>query len=341
VWARRLAFLGLFGCAPHVEPVVPVLLPPPKPAPTATVGRMEGAPAVSRQGLASCEKARIDVSFSAMHGFRRASWVRAILHTEPRFAELEMPNNVDPLEVIERGRFCGARMDTWEAVVFRHTLSDAAVDGALRAYGARVDGGGPVDLGVTGVRATRIRIATEVWTAVRRDKNRGELWLVAPEAARDSLTLHSEMATFDVPNGVVAVAELAAPRDRMVSPADEIAELVSLHVEVRLTPEGGAQILGTGVAQDERSARAIADRMNERVARSAGSFFVRVALRGVLSGFSARAEGKAVAMALPVSAPQLDSVLSLLGAHLGAHFDAESGAAPSVEQANPKPVAPK
>jgi hypothetical protein len=320
---------------------VPVLLPPPKPAPTATLGRMEGAPAVSRQGLASCGKARIDVSFPALRGFRRASWIRAILHTEPRFRELEIPNKVNAFEAVESARFCGARVGFWEAVVFRHTLSDAAVDEALRAYGARVDAGGPVDLGVTGVRATRIRIATDVWTAVRRDKNRDELWLVAPEAARDSLTLHSEMATFDVPDGVVAVAELSAPRDRIVSPADEIAELVSLHLEMRLTPEGGAQIFGTGVAQDERSARAIADRMNKRVARSAESFFVRVALRGVLSGFSARAEGSNIAMALPVSAPQLDSVLSLLGAHLGARFDADSGAAPRVDQVNPKPVPPK
>jgi len=277
------------------------------------------------------------VSFPALRGYRRASWIRAILYTEPRFAELEIPNKVEPFEAVEGARFCGARVGSWEAVAFRHTLSDAAVDGALRVYGSRVDGGGPVDLGARGVRATRIRIATDVWTAVRRDKARDELWLVAPEAARDSLG-QSEMATFDVPDGVAAVAELVPPRDRMRSPPDELAELSSLHVEVRLTSEGGARILGLGVAPDERSARAIADRMNERVARSAESFFVRVVLRGVLSGFSARAKGKAIEIALPVSAPQLDSVLSLLGAHLGARFDAAAEEpVPRLERPNPKP----
>ncbi len=310
----------------------------PKTAPIQSLRRTDAPVAPPREGLASCGKARLDVSFPALRGFRRAAWIRAILHTEPRFAELEIPNRVNPFKAVERARFCGARLGAWEAVVFRHTLSDTAVDGALRIYGARVDGGGSVDLGIGGARATRIRIATDVWTAVRREKNRDELWFVAPEAARDSLTLHSEMAAFDVPDGVVAVAELVPPRDRMLSPPDEIAELLSLHVEVRLTPDGGASIFGMGLAQDEGTARAVADRMNERVARSAESFFVRVVLRGVLSGFSAQAKGEAVAIALPVSGPQLDSVLSLLGAHLGAHFDADPGApAPPLEPTNPKP----
>ncbi len=105
---------------------------------------------------------------------------------------------------------------------------------------------------------------------------------------------------------------------RISGALDELAGLVSLLIEVRLTPEGGARITGEGHARDEGSARAAALRMNARIAAMADSVLVRVALRGVLSGFAARSQGDTIDLELPVSPPQMDAVLSLVGAHVGA-----------------------
>ena len=97
---------------------------------------------------------------------------------------------------------------------------------------------------------------------------------------------------------------------------------------------------GAGRARDEGGARAAALRINARVAGVADSFLVRVALRGVLSGFSARSQGDTIEIELPVSPPQMDAVLSLLGAHVGARFDAEDQASEVNDQASPRQSSP-
>lgn len=294
------------------------------------------------------------MSFVRLRAFRRATWLRAILLTEARFVELEIPGKIRPFEDVQTVRFCGSTLGAWEAVVIRHGLEGRVVEDALRVYGARVDRGGPLDLGLrssgqapgqapgqAGVSATRLRVATDVWTAVRREISPGELWLVAPDAARASVVDFADEASAGglpaPPEGLAAVLELTQPRARISDSPQELAELTSLHVELRLLPEGGAELTGRAQADNAVAAREIARRIEERIARVADSVFVRVALRGVLSGFTARSSGTGIELRLPISPPQVDSVLSLLAAHLGARFDAPAGAGAVVAPASSAP----
>lgn len=310
------ALVVLVAC--HGAPApLPVRGPAPRP-PSAPEARVvdDGPPS---PGLAACQGLRVDVAFAELRAFRRAPWVRAILMAEPRFAELEIPNKVSPFDDVLWARFCGARAFSWDAVALRHGLSAATIEGALRAYGRRVDQGGPFALGLPGKRAHRIRVATDVWTALLSDDAPDEVWLLAPSAAanaaRDEAFAKAERATHP------AITVLATePSVRFPWAADDLRGLERLRATVALRDDGGAEVEGTGEAKGEVEAHTIAARMNATVAVAASAFVVRVALRGALSGFSAEAHGRSVSMRLPLSPAQVDSVLSLVGAHLGAHF---------------------
>ena len=320
--AAAVAFLGLVACHEAAAPL-PVRAPAPH-APSAVEARVvDGAP--PSPGLAACQGLRLDVAFAELRAFRRAPWVRAILMAEPRFAELEIPNNVSPFDDVLWARFCGARAFSWDAVALRHGLSAATIEGALRTYGRRVDQGGPFALGLPGRRAHRIRVATDVWTALLSDDAPDEVWLLTPSAAanaaRDEAFAKAERATH--PAITVVATE---PSVRFPWAADDLRGLERLRATVALRDDGGADVEGTGEAKGEVEAHTIAARMNATVAVAASAFVVRVALRGALSGFSAEAHGRSVSMRLPLSPAQVDSVLSLVGAHLGAHFP--GGAAP-------------
>ena len=202
-----------------------------------------------------------------------------MLFRSPRFAELAVPGKVAPFELAQDARICGPSVGRWEAVIVAHTAAEASLDDAIRVYSARVGGGGPVDLGTAGVSAARIRVGSDVWTSVRRARKPGELWLIAPAAARAAVTdafaaTVASREAFTLPEGVAARVEIHDPQARVSGAPDELAGLVSLWIEVRLTPDGGAKIMGEGRARDEGSARTAALRMNARIAAMADSFLV-------------------------------------------------------------------
>lgn len=310
------ALLGLVACHGAAPPQTAHTPEPRPPSALAPRGVDEGPPS---PGLAACQGLRLDVAFDELRAFRRAPWVRAILMAEPRFSELEIPKEISPFDDVVWARFCGARAFSWDAVALRHGLSAAKIEGALRTYGRRVDQGGPFALGLPGKRAHRIRVATDVWTALLSDDAPDEVWLLAPSAAanaaRDEAFAKAERATR--PAITVVATE---PSVRFPWAAEDLRGLERLRATVALRDDGGAEVEGTGEAKGEVEAHTIAARMNATVAVAASAFVVRVALRGALSGFSAEAHGRSVSMRLPLSPAQVDSVLSLVGAHLGAHF---------------------
>jgi len=271
-------------------------------------------------GLLACCTIRLDVSLTKLRKTRRAAWLAAIFRAEPRIAALAIPGKIEPLASADAVRLCGREERAWEAVVVHHENPEALVHEALAVYAARVDRGGPVDLGLPGVAATKIRLATDVWTAIARGPE--ELWLVAPEAARAAVVEHAALAH---EGAALAPADAARawvnePAAHFVWAAHELREAQTLEVWAAPRADGGAEVGAIVTTASESDARAVARKMNETVERAAGTFFVRVALRGILSGFSAKARGTSVDVTLPVSAPELDSLLALVAAHLGAQL---------------------
>lgn len=314
--------LPWFGCAPARAPELAISAPTtsaPPPPPVPVPEDTEAGSRPPREGLRSCDAIRLDVSVAKLRASRRGAWLAAIFAAEPRLAPTK--RKIVPFEVADEARLCGRAPLAWEAVVIRHALPAARVDEALAVYGARIDHGGPFDFGVPGAHASKIRIADDVWTAVVRDHAPHELWLLAPEAARASVTDHPEKAGEEpMPAPLAVRAVVHDPSSRFSWAAHELDGVVTLDLGLTLLPDGAARLEGTAVASSPDAAKEAARRMTATIERAAGTFFVRVALRGILSGFSAVAMGDRVKITMPVSAPELDSLLALVAASLGAHL---------------------
>ena len=313
------------GVAPAAPPPPATVAPPATSAPTVT---SPAAPAGGSVGLEACEGARLDVDFARLREARRAEWVRRLFLHDPRFGELAIDGLVDPFGDARAVRFCAAvlRGGAWDAVVLTHRLDEATVARALRVYSTRVDQGGPEALGVPGVDATRVRTGAVAWSAQR--VRAGELLLVPAEAGRRSAALYRASTALApaleaavAPAGAL-VARLAVDEPARSLPwASELADLRRVRAELRATAAGTAELRATGEAADPAAAAAIAARLTARAEEAAGSLALQIALRGLLSSLEVRARGAEVQVHLPATAPQVDSLLALVAAAVGARLD--------------------
>lgn len=311
-----VALAGLLGCAATAPPAKPT--EPPREVPSAPPTVAEDAPrAPPRLGLAACDTIRLDVSLVEVRAARRADWIAAIMRAEPRIDGFSLPGKLAPLDAANEARLCARELGAWEAVVLRHALPEPTVREALALYGSRVGGGGPLAIGVGGVRASKVRVAEDVWTAIERDPR--ELWLVAPEAARASLAEHAARATeLPLERGTAVRVHVTAPVERLPWAASELRGATALTLAVESLPNGGAHLTGVVSTASRDDAKAVARALTGAAERLSETLFVRIVLRGILSRFTAIARGDAVVLQLPVEAPALDSLLSLVAARLGA-----------------------
>jgi hypothetical protein len=322
-----LASLAFFvACAPPEPAKLPDLPPPtariperarePEPEVTGEGGR-------ARVGFVACDRGRVDLDFFRIRAWKRASWLSSLFQADPRFGELSVAGEVAPFEDAGRVRLCFAHLGGAEAVVFRHTAAEAHVHAALAAYARRVDQGGPEDLGEPRVRATRIRVGTDVWTAVEAKGRGGEMLFVPPEVAKASVERYLETPPLAGLEGDASTAFEACftSPDEVITLPPELRGLHDLHVSVKLLPAGEASLSATaradGPAEAERIARALEAFVDER----ARSFVVKMALRGLLSSFTVAATGAEVRVNLPATGPQMDAVLALVAAELGVRFE--------------------
>lgn len=331
---RALAIAALLvachrGAAP---PAAPPLEPPAPPPPTAAPVAPAAAPEGS-VGLEACEGARLDVDFARLREAPRAEWVRRLFLHDPRFGDLALEGVVEPFGDARVVRFCAAvlRGGAWDAVVLTHRLDEATVARALRVYSARVDQGGPEALGVPEVQATRVRTGAVAWSAQRA--RAGELLLVPVEAGRRSASLYRASAPLapggldGAPGAVTPAGALVArlvldePARRLPWARDLVAELRLLRAELRASTVGTAELRATGEAADPAAALAVAARLTARAEEASRSLVLRLALRGLLSSLEVRASGAEVQVRLPATSPQVDSLLALVAAAVGARLD--------------------
>lgn len=313
------------GCAPPEPAKLPDLPPPTariperarEPEPEVT----KGGPA--RVGFVACERGRVDLDFFRIRAWKRASWLSSIFQADPRFGELSVAGEVAPFEDAGRVRLCFAHLGGADAVVFRHTAAEAHVRAALAAYARRVDQGGAEDLQEPRVRATRIRVGTDVWTAVEAKGRGGEMLFVPPEVAKASVERY--LATPPLPAlrgdpSTAFEAFFAAPDELFALPS-ALRGLHDVELGLRLLPDGAAELGARGRAENPAEAERIAKELEAFVDERSRSFVVKMVLRGLLSSFTVTSSGAEVRVKLPATGPQMDAVLSLVAAELGVRFE--------------------
>lgn len=322
-----LAVLTLASACAPPEPAKLPDLPPPtariperarEPEPEVTG---EGGPA--RVGFVACERGRVDLDFFRIRAWKRASWLSSIFQADPRFGELSVAGEVAPFEDAGRVRLCFAHLGAADAVVFRHTVAEAHVRAALAAYARRVDQGGPENLQEPRVRATRIRVGIDVWTAVEAKGRGGEMLFVPPEVAKASVERYLETPPLSGLEGDASTAFEAyftSPDEVTTLPA-ELRGLHDLRLSVKLLPAGEASLSATARAESTAEAERIARALEAFVDERARSFVVKMALRGLLSSFTVAATGTEVRVSLPATGPQMDAVLALVAAELGVRVE--------------------
>ncbi len=283
-----------------------------------------GAP--PRLGLASCAKGRLDVSFAEVRRHPRAAWIEAVLVNDPRYGELAIPGKVDPFKDGQEVRFCTERFGGWGSVRMRHGLPEALVDEAAAVYGTRVDRGGPLDLGVPGARAWKVRVGSDVWTLVRARP--GEVLFVVPEDAIASSREYAASPPVALAPGVAVALFADEPRARFPGVLPEVSRLGRLDLTLTTRADGSAELSGVGEAGDEAQAREIALALTRRAEEAASSFMVRIVTRGLLDGLSIKARGPRIELRLPATGPQVDSVLSFVAASLGVRLDRAAASSP-------------
>ncbi|HQY62129.1 MAG: hypothetical protein IPF92_01250 [Myxococcales bacterium] len=326
------AALLVAGCHAGVEPVAVLVPPPVTPAPVPpTPPPAPVAPTEGSVGLEACKGARLDVDFQKLRAAPRAEWIRRLFLHDARFADLAVAGVVEPFGDARVARFCAAvlRGGDWDAIVLTHRLEPPTVEAALRVYSARVDEGGSEALGVPGVQGTRVRTGDTAWSAQRA--RAGELLLVPAEAGPRSASLYRGSAPLDpagledpasapAAGALVARLTLDAPAQRMPW-APDLSELRSLRAELRATPAGTAELRAKGEAVDAAAALALAARLTARAEEVGRPLAVRMVLRGLLSSLKVRTNGAEVEVRLPASAPQVDALLALVAAAVGARLD--------------------
>lgn len=319
------------GCAPPEPAKLPDLPPPtariPERAEVPEAPDASASEKVFRLGLSACDRGRVDVDFFRLRAWKRAPWIARLFEADPRFAELTVPGEVTPFEDATRVRLCVS--STWsraggaDAVVLRHTVAEAHVRAALAAYARRVDQGGAEELGEPRVRATRIRVGTDVWTAIEAQGRGGELLFAPPEAAKASAARYLDMPALPGLRGDASTgfeAFFAAPDELFALPS-ALRGVHDVELGLRLLPDGAAELVATARAESATEAERIAKELEAFVEERARSFMVKMVLRGLLSSFTATSSGADVRVKLPATGPQMDAVLSLLAAELGVRFE--------------------
>ncbi|HRG99819.1 MAG TPA: hypothetical protein PLR99_26420, partial [Polyangiaceae bacterium] len=114
---------------------------------------------------------------------------------------------------------------------------------------------------------------------------------------------------------------LDEPARRLPWARDLVAELRLLRAELRASTVGTAELRATGEAADPAAALAVAARLTARAEEASRSLVLRLALRGLLSSLEVRASGAEVQVRLPATSPQVDSLLALVAAAVGARLD--------------------
>lgn len=213
-----------------------------------------------------------------------------------------------------------------DAVLVRYNVSDAIVDQAVDAVARTYDKGGPYDAGVPGVPASRGHADNAERIFMRPQP---KLLVIAPPAhAHAAAKTYSKSAPRG-PNPKEAMHLVVRnPTNQIAIPnlkfKDSLKE-IQLWIEPRT--DGGADLHAVGQCTDEACANDSADALNDFIKRQ-NAAMVRIATRGLLNNAKIVPEGNRIRLDLVVSQDQLEAILNLVGAAVGANVPPPTPAPP-------------
>lgn len=213
-----------------------------------------------------------------------------------------------------------------DAVLVRYNVSDALVDQAVDAVARTYDKGGPYDAGVPGVTASRGH-ADDAERIFMRPQPK--LLVIAPPAhAHAAAKTYSKAAPRSPSPKEAMHLVVRNPTNQIAIPnlkfKDSLKE-IQLWIEPR--PDGGADLHAVGQCSDEACATDSADALNDFIRRQ-NAAMVRIATRGLLNNAKVVPDGNRIRLDLVVTQDQLEAILNLVGAAVGANVPPPSPASP-------------
>ncbi len=214
-----------------------------------------------------------------------------------------------------------------DAVLVRYNVGDDAVDSTIAAIARTYDKGGPFDAGVSGVKAS-LGYADNAQRVFLRPQSK-LLVIVPPSHA------HEAAMTFrrQVPRGPPATEAMRLivhhPSNQISIPGLKFSQsLKEIRFWIVPRADGGADVYGEGDCTDAAAAVDSADRLTELLKRQ-NSIGVRFATRGLLNNAAVVAEGTKIKLHLLATPEQLEAVLQLAAAAVGAQVAPPAGGAPA------------
>jgi hypothetical protein len=213
-----------------------------------------------------------------------------------------------------------------DAVLVRYNVSDAIVDQAVDAVARTYDKGGPYDAGVPGVPASRGHADNAERIFMRPQP---KLLVIAPPAhAHAAAKTYSKAAPRGPSPKEAMHLVVRNPTNQIAIPnlkfKDSLKE-IQLWIEPR--SDGGADLHAVGQCSDEACAVDSSDALNDFIKRQ-NAAMVRIATRGLLNNAKVFPDGNKVRLDLVVSQDQLEAILNLVGAAVGANVPPPSPAPP-------------
>lgn len=205
-----------------------------------------------------------------------------------------------------------------DAVLVHYSAPDKLVDEAVDAVAMRYDRGGPFDAGVPGVKASLgyadlaervfLRAQPHVLAVVPKDK--------ATEFAK---ALRRAPISPKVRPGEAMRLTVVDPWKQISIPGLKFDRAVSeLRMWIVPRADGSADLFAEGDCADELAAEDAARALTDLLRRQ-NSVGVRIATRGLLNDAKVVANGKRFEFKLTASRDQLEAILQLVGAFLGAN----------------------
>lgn len=210
-----------------------------------------------------------------------------------------------------------------DAVLVRYNVTDDAVDTTILAIARTYDKGGPYDAGVPGVKAS-LGYADNAQRVFLRPQSK-LLVIVPPSHAREAaLTFRRQAPRGPSANEAMRLV-VHHPSNQISIPGLKFSQsMTELRLWIVPRADGGAHVHVEGDCVDAEAALDSAERLTELLKRQ-NSIGVRIATRGLLNNAAVVASGSKITLHIAASQEQLEAVLQLVAAAVGARVAPPAG----------------
>jgi hypothetical protein len=205
-----------------------------------------------------------------------------------------------------------------DAVLVRYNVADEAVDATVAAIARSYDKGGPFDAGVPGVKAS-LGHADNAQRVFLRPQSK-LLVIVPPSHAREAALTFRKQSPRGPPASEAMRLIVHNPANQIAIPGLKFSQsLTEIRLWIIPHPDGSATVYAEGDCSDEATAVDSADHLTELIKRQ-NSLGVKFATRGLLNKAVVVAEGTKIKLEVVASPEQLEAVLQLVAAAVGAQI---------------------